>query len=248
MRKSKFMMTVVILMLITAIFVGCPGDGDNGDNGEAIPFSLQVVPQQIEDAITGQMCVLLVTVESSNEIEEVHISASAPNASVTVNPPAITPGRVAEVSVIASESAIGSTLTITIEGERNGLKETETASINIGQSISHLSDLTLKAIQVRDEFIPWLATNYPELNITAETEWTATIVRPHFMVVMYFLFFSDEWEMGVRWHVTIPPYDYGEIYLRSITEEVSPSYAFKISSLEEQEEPQVVEPEKSVWR
>jgi len=71
-----------------------------------------------------------------------------------------------------------------------------------------VNELTPKAIEVQDAFIPWLEANHPEFGITAETEWTPTIVRPHFMVVMYYLFFSDEWEMGVRWHVMISPYDY----------------------------------------
>ncbi|GAJ04175.1 unnamed protein product, partial [marine sediment metagenome] len=74
------------------------------------------------------------------------------------------------------------------------------------------------------------------------------IVLPHIMVVMYYLFFSEDWEMGLRWHVTIPPYDWAEIYLRHRTTEVSPTYAFKISSLEAQDEPQAVEPEEMVWR
>jgi len=108
--------------------------------------------------------------------------------------------------------------------------------------------LALYATELRDKFIPWLAANHPELGITSQTEWTGTIVTPHIMVVMYYLFFSEDWEMGLRWHVTIPPYDWVEIYLRHRTTEVSPSYAFKISSLEAQAEPEAIEPEELVWR
>ena len=48
---------------------------------------------------------------------------------------------------------------------------------------------------------------HPELGITVETEWTPTIVRPHILVLMYDPFFSQDWEMGLRWHVMIPPVD-----------------------------------------
>jgi len=108
------------------------------------------------------------------------------------------------------------------------------------------------AAEIRDEFIPWLAENHPEFGITSETEWTGTIVRPHFMVVMFYLFFSEEWEMGVSWHVMVPPHDWARIYLRHRFTEVSPSYAFEISSRDAQEEPHAVDLKdafaESVWR
>ena len=43
-----------------------------------------------------------------------------------------------------------------------------------------------------DLFIPWLAEHHPELGITGQTKWTGTIVKPHILVVMYYLFFSSE--------------------------------------------------------
>jgi hypothetical protein len=202
----------------------------------------------MNDTIPEQRCIFLVTVESSDAMNPVSISASASGASVSVNPDTITSGQVAEVTVIPSTSNINTTLTITIEGERSGLKQIETTSIIVGEPIPGVDELTPTAIEVRDAFIPWLTINYPEFGITEDTEWTHTIVRPHIEVVMYYLFYSDEWEMGVRWYVMIPPYDFGEIYLRHRIDEVSPSYAFKLSSLEEETEPETVEPEELVWR
>jgi len=94
---------------------------------------------------------------------------------------------------------------------------------------------------MRDKFIPWLAANYPEFGITSETEWTGTVVNPNFLVVMHYIFFSEDWEMYVEWHVTIPPDDYARIYLRHRFTEARPSYAFEISSVEAQEEPHAIE-------
>jgi len=215
------------------------------------PFFMEVVPQQIEDSVPGQRCVFLVTVAEEGEGsrgEAVNISAAAEESTVAVHPEAITPEQVAEVTVIPDEGNAGKTLAVTISGERDGTKRLETASVTVDDPVPDPGGLAQYATEIRDRFIPWLAANHPEFGITSETVWTPTIVRPHIMVVMYYLFFSEEWEMGVRWHVTIPPHDWAEIYLRHRTSEVSPSSAFKISSLEAQDEPQAVEPEESVWR
>ncbi|MQY68780.1 MAG: hypothetical protein GH150_05310 [Hadesarchaea archaeon] len=109
-------------------------------------------------------------------------------------------------------------------------------------------DLAPTAAEMRDKFIPWLAANHPEFGITSETEWTGTIVYPGMVGVSYYLFSSEDWEMGVSWHVMRPPYDWARIYLMHRITETSPSYAFEISSLDAQEEPHVIDPPESVWR
>jgi len=235
------------LSLIVALVAGLAGCG----GGEPGPFIIQVIPAYMEDTIAGQSCVFLVTVcegEGGGQGGIVNISATAPGAAVTVGPQAITPEQVAEVIVVPDEASISSTLTVTVNGERDGLKQTETVTLDVLEEIYDPEDLATYATELHGKFIHWLAENHPELGITAQTEWTGTIVTPHIVVVMYYLFFSEDWEMGLRWHVTIPPYDWAEIYLRHRTSEVAPSYAFKIPSLEAQDEPQAVEPEASVWR
>jgi len=242
---------------------------------EPTSFSIQVIPEHITDAIYGQRCIFLVVVtdegEGISKGKAVNISAKAPGATVTVHPQAITHGQVAEVTVIPGEVIIGEaltspepvtqrppiepiepvepdkpeTLTVTITGEREGLEQTESVTIEVRQGEDLLAPT---ATEMRDRFIPWLAANHPELGITSETEWAESIVRPHILVVMYYLFFSKDWEMGVRWHVMIPPHDWAEIYLRHRFTDLHPSYAFKISSLDAQEEPQAVDLPESVWR
>ena len=152
------------------------------------------------------------------------------------------------MTVIPDEGSTSKTLIVTIVGERGGLKRTETAIIIVSPPLLDPGGLAPYATEMRDGFIPWLAANHPEFGIRGETEWIGTIVYPHIMEVSYYLFFSEDWEMGVRWHVTIPPHDYAEIYLRHRTTEIHPSYGFKISSVTAQEDPQVVDPEPSVWR
>ncbi|MDH5362822.1 MAG: hypothetical protein OEY81_03235 [Candidatus Bathyarchaeota archaeon] len=222
-------------------------------------FSIQVTPAQIEDAVAGQSCVFLVVVADEGEGigkgAAVDISATTSGSAVTVDPQAITPGQVAEVTVIPDETSANSTLTVTITGEREGSKQTETSTINVWEGLAGPLEEGMGplAAEIRDKFIPWLAVSHPEFGITDETEWTGTIVRPHIQVVMFYLFFSDDWEMGVSWHVTIEPHNWARIYLRHRFTEVRPSHTFELSSWSAEDyEISAIDPKdafaESVWR
>jgi len=269
MRVLHLASVLGLCFIIVIIFAGCQLLdllSDVFPDEEEAPFGIQVIPQKIEDAIYGQRCVFLVVLEENKGSGVVNLSAIAEGATVTVEPQAINSGQVAEVTVIMGEIVTSTgpvgdrppiepvepiepdtpeTLIVTIKGQQEGLERTETVTIAVSGREDLLNETASK---MRDAFIPWFAANHPELGITTETEWTGTIVRPHIVVVMYYLFFSEDWEMGVRWHVMIPPYDWAEIYLRHRTTQARPSYAFKISSLDGQEEPIAVEPPESVWR
>lgn len=203
-----------------------------------LSFFMEVIPANMEDTVVGQRCVFLVDVEEPEWSNGPAVNISAVplvipfDASVAVNPQAITPGQVAEVTVIPDEASANSTLRVTVIGERGRVKKTESITINVGAGLAGPLEDSMGplAAEIRDKFVPWLAENQPELGITNETEWTGTIVRPHIVVVMYYLFFSEDWEMGVSWHVTIPPHNWARIYLRHRFTEASPSYAFELSS------------------
>lgn len=219
------------------------------------PFSMQVtsrptIPTIINEnimSLAGQRNVYLVTaadeegwLQGRGLGEPVSISATTPSgmADVAIQPQTITPGQVAEVTVVPSEASVNETLTIAITGERHGLRRTETVAIEV---IMEEDTLGSYATEMRDMFIPWLAANHPELGITNETEWTGTIVNPRILVVMHYIFISEEWEMYLTWHVTIPPHDWTRIYLRHRYTETRPSQAFEISSVKAQEEPHAIE-------
>ena len=136
-------------------------------------------------------------------------------------------------------------LTVTILGERGDEIQTQAATVVVRPGEDLLLD---PAVEMRDRFIPWLAENHPELGITSQTGWTGTIVTPHILVVTHYLFLTDEWEMEVRWHVMIPPYDWAMIYLRRRGVETRPSYAFKIDSVSGNTAPYMIDPPETVWR
>jgi hypothetical protein len=230
-RKQAIIMTIIVVTVCVAsvayYFASLPVPA---------PFSIQVTPQEILDSYPGQKCVFMVVIkeEENGNGEPLDISASATDASVTVEPQAIAVGQVAEVTVIPAETSENSTVAVTFTGERGRLKETNTTTIEVRKSIAWPNGdedpLGALATEIQDKFVPWLAANHPEFGITNETEWTGVLIRPHHMVVMFYLFFSEEWEMGVSWHVMIPPHDWARIYLRNRDTETSPSYAFELSS------------------
>ena len=215
---------------------------------EPAGFTLTVVPQEMNDAISGQVCMLLVTVaneEGEDSDEPVRISATANDAAVTVEPEAILPGEVCEITVIpavtfpddwepqpqeADDSPYGDgvEVRVSIVGERDGGEQTADVSINVLPGEDLVEEY---ATEMRDLFIPWLAEEHPEFGITADTEWTPTIVKPHILVVTHYLFFSEEWEMSVMWHVMIPPYNWAHIYLRPRYTSTVPQYAYEIPSV-----------------
>jgi len=220
------------------------------------PFSLRVntrptSPMGTEAnimAIPGQRCILPVAVTDEQGwligkaglggTVEVSTQASEGKASVTIQPRQVTPGQVAEVIVIPTEASADEIFAVTITGKRYGLTRTETIKIEV---ISGEDGIGSYAAEMRDLFIPWLAANHPELGITAETEWKGTIVNPQILVVMHYIFYSDDWEIYLTWHVMIPPHDWTRIYLRHRFTELRPSYAFEISSVQGQQEPNSIE-------
>ncbi len=222
------------------------------------PYTLQATPKEITDTIPGQRCALLVTVTDADvpSAWPTRITADAPGATVTVENALIRPGDVAEVTVIPlplaqataqSTDGEGRDITATIHAERAGVARTTTVPIHV---TSEEEDLVGPlAAEVRDQFIPWLAEHRAELGIAADTQWTGTIVKPHYLVVTHYLYFSDEWEMHVYWHVMIPPYDWAKIELRRRFEETLPSLAFEIPSRSADPiEVQEIEPEGVLWR
>ena len=199
-------------------------------------------------SFSGQRCIfLLVVTEKEGCLQGRHgygtvvnISATASDEMVviTVHPQAISSGQVTEVIVISSEANVNQTLIISITGKREGLKQTETIIIEVVMGEDGMKSY---ASEMRDKFIPWLVINHPEFSITTETEWAETIVNPKIIVVMHYIFLSEDWEMYVTWHVTIPPHDWTRIYLRHRFTEARPTFAFEIPSVKGQEEPQVIE-------
>jgi hypothetical protein len=240
--------------ILVVLLYGCPGPGP-------ATFTLTVVPEEIEDTIPGQLCVLLVTIEEVDSAAtngSVTITASAQGATAVVERDTLTEGEVAEVSVTmlppeagavepAGESE-GWPCNVTVRAERGGAYREVDVPITLTSEEEDF--LAPTAAEMRELFIPWLEEHQPDLGIDETTVWEGTIVKPHWLVVSHYLFFSDEWEMHVSWHIMIAPYDWARIELRRRFEETLPSLAFEIPSVSAPDPVAVnqIDPEGILWR
>ena len=154
-------------------------------------------------------------------------------------------GQVAQVVVTPAQASTGKTIKVTITGNRGGSTDKKVVSFDV---VEGEDDRQEYAGELLDRFVSWLATNHPELGITGDTAWNGTMVSPVWLVVSHYLFFSEQWEVHIERHVMMPPYDWAKIDLRHRFDELEPSYAFEISSLNADSEPVPIEPPEAVWR
>lgn len=250
-------------MLRYAVFCGstlllagcglCPGP-------EPATYSLKVVPDAIVDAIPAQRCILLLSIEESGwqPAGPVTVTATADGGSALVEYGTISAGEIAEVTITVlplaesmsnpNDAANERICTATIRAERDG--EAHQAIVPITVTSEEHDEVAPLAAEMRGRFIPWLSEERPELAIDEHTVWSGTIVTPHILVVTHYLYFSDQWELHVFWHVTIPPYDWARIELRRRFQEARPSLAFEIPSVtaEDPESIREIEPADRLWR
>ncbi len=241
-RNVVVLISSMVLAAILAYAIYLMQGGPEGSSD----FNISVVPTYLRESVPGQRCVLLVTVADleGGEGGAVEITASAQGATVEIEGDRILPGEVAEVSVIPDPTETERNVTVTVTGRR-GVERKAKATIPVVLGDNEEPEM---ARQVRERFVSWLEENHRELNVTSETEWTGTLVTPRFLVVTHYLYFSEEWEMHVYWHVMIEPYDWAKIELRRRFAELSPSYAFEISSLTQGDDPVPMEPPDEAWR
>jgi len=243
MNKFLAFFIVILLFATLGIKTGC-----SSADAEAAPFQVVVVPQQLNGhSIAAQQVVLLVTItdEGQSSTVPVTISASAGGAEISILHADIVEGQVAEVIVIPSPSSINTSVEVEITGKRGSITDTETFTFDV---VEGEDDRGEYAAELKDKFVNWLEANHPELGITGETEWTGTMVSPQWLIVSHYLFFSEEWEMHVSWHIMIAPYDWAKKDLRHRFDETAPAYAFEISSLSGNTQPIVMEVPETVWR
>jgi hypothetical protein len=211
-------------------------------------FHINVIPEQLNgDSIAGQHCVFLVTItdEGQEGQRPVLISAQAPGTEVVIYQQDIIEGQVAEVVIIPAQASIGKTIKVTITGNRGGSTDKKVVSFDV---VEGEDDRQEYAEELLDRFVSWLAMNHTELGITDDTAWNGTMVSPVWLVVSHYLFFSEKWEAHIEWHIMMPPSDWARIDLRHRFDELEPSYAFEISSVNATSEPIPIEPPETIWR
>lgn len=213
---------------------------------------IRVLPEQLKGfSIAGQQCHFLVTFtgELAAAANPIKISAQAENAKITVNNDSMQQGPVAEVVVIPDSSSVGQALTVTFTGTFTGQQgeQTDVKKV-VFEVIEGEDDRKDYAEELQARFIAYLEAEHPELGITRQTQWAKTTVSPQWLVVSHYLFFSDEWEMHLEWHIMIAPSDWARIDLRRRYVEQKPSAAFEISSVAGKSTPVTMAVPDEIWR
>jgi hypothetical protein len=247
---------VIIAIVAIAALPPASGEPDDVKPNENSAFHINMIPETpvqtngdsvFKYSIAGQHFVFLVTITDEGQEGQlpVRISAKAPGAQVVIYQQDIVEGQVAEVVVIPTQKSIGKTIKVTITGSQGKLTDKKVVSFKVAEGEDDRQEY---AGELLDRFVSWLATNHPELGITDDTAWNGTMVSPVWLVVSHYLFFSEEWEVHISWHIMIPPYDWAKIDLRHRFDELEPSYAFEISSVNATSEPVPTEVPETVWR
>jgi hypothetical protein len=238
---------IVAIVALASLQLAC------GEPDENSAVHINVIPEgRTEDqdpfySIAGQHFVFLVTITDEGEESElpVTISGEAPGAEVVIYHEDIFAGEVAEVVVTPAQASVGKTVTVTITGNRGSATDEKIVSFEVAEGEDDRQEY---AGELLDKFVPWLAENHPQLGITVDTAWNGTMVSPVWLIVSHYLFFSEEWELHLEWHVMVPPHDWARIDLRHRFDDLAPSYAFEISSLDAASEPVAMEVPETVWR
>ena len=245
-RRLAAVLGGCLAVAAVVVMVGFFPPASEAANADGV-FHINVMPQQLSgDSIAGQHCVFLVTVTDDGQLSgAVTISAKASGATVVIYQQDIVEGQVAEVWVTPAQSSVGKTIKVTVTGTQGGLKDIEDVSFAVAEGEDDRGEY---AAELLDKFVSWFAANQTELGITENTAWEGTMVSPVWLVVSHYLFFSDEWEAHIYWHVMIPPYDWAKIDLRHRFDELAPSYSFEISSLNATSLPVAIEVPETAWR
>ena len=240
-RAAAAIITIAVCLLLSGCWTNLP----------QATFTLEVSPRTITDLPQASACVFLVSLRSAaaGALQgPVNLAATSSAGRVSLSSDRLAEGDVAELTVESQDAAVGSTVTVSVTAQRSGETHTTDVSAQITDPIESADDRLATAATIRDAFLPWIASEHPELGIDNDTAWTAFPLRPHILEVSYGLFQSAEWELAIWWHVTIAPHDWARMYLRRRFSETAPSFAAEIASFSTGGPPVEIDPPEQIWR
>lgn len=186
---------------------------------------LRLAPEFIQGAIPDTELVLLVAL-AEGEPGSIDLEAEVTGAEVTVDPATITGSQVAEVTVVPDPTDEESQLTVVVSATRDGVLGEVKREFTV---VPWPDDREAQAREILGMFLGWLADNRPELGLGPDSELSGSFTAPLLLVVSHYTFYNEEWEIGLSWHVMVPPDDFSEIYLRP-RDELQPTIAFRLDS------------------
>jgi hypothetical protein len=219
------MKTFAIINLVSMALVVAAACGDDDDGGG--PFELVVSPEFIQGLYGDIPNTALVTIEDEEGSSgEVTLVAASDDLEVSIEPSTIADGEVAELTFTAEPATDDREVSVTVTATRGDEERTATKTIVVRPGTDDLGPM---ANEILDLFLPWIEENRPEFGLGPDTEFEGRIVAPGLLIVSHYAFFTDEYEVGVAWHITIPPDDWADLYIRP-RDELTPTAAFRVSS------------------
>ena len=224
-----------------------PGDADTADmdaEDGALELTLNTFPASMKCYPQGN-ALLLAEVVTNPPTASVSFSATAdPDVPFEVMPADSTEPGVREILVRPQAEQLGSTIAILLTAASGGLVREATLNVEV---LDWPAENDPTALDIRDLFVDWIATNRPELGIDASTVWEDLGSYAQVIIVTHELFLSADWEMQVSWHNMIPPDDWAEAYLRRRSE-MAPSWAARIESYSTDQTVTETTPPETVFR
>lgn len=253
-RSLLAALTAAVLALAACGAGGTPTPGPStgqSANPSTPAFQLMVTPPQeppeARAVIPGEHTNFLVRIDGVPAGSgPYNISATAVGASVLTIWPSdsLTAGKLAEVWLDINPGSVEAEATVDITASISGQQRTEHRTLKV----MPLSDDRLElARPYFDYWTGWLASEHPELGITASTSWEPEYVST-FLVVSHYAYYSEKWELQVAWHNMIPPSDFTEITLRHREDEVVPVLAWRVESWSGHTDPHPIPPPEVVMR
>jgi hypothetical protein len=116
--------------------------------------------------------------------------------------------------------------TLTVTATRADVEHTGQRQVFV---VPGQDDREATARELLSLFAGWLEQHQPALGITPETGFEGSMVAPRLLVVSHYMFDNDAYELGLSWHIMVPPDDWSELYLRP-KDSLAPTRAFRLSS------------------
>lgn len=220
--RARIAAAALLASLLALLLSACGSEPKSG------PFALVVQPEFVQGALPGEPVMLLAAVEGETAgTSPVTLTAAATGgATIDVEPASISPGELAEVTVVAADVTEETEIEVTVTARRGDEEHQTTKPIVV---MPQQDELEPAARDVLGLFLPWLAEQQPELGIGPDTELTGMVVAPRLLVVSHYAFLNEDYEIGLAWHIMIPPDDWADLYIRP-RDSLRPTVAFRLSS------------------
>lgn len=220
-RMRGLMAAAAAMALVTA-----PACGSEKEDGAPAPFTLRSSPEFVNRLIPGERPLALVTTEEVGG-EQITLSASISldGGTALLRPNRIVPGEVAEVWVTLPDVAGDVPFTVTVSGTNGG----NDSSVEISATATPgVDDLATTATDIAALFIGELSGTVPGLPSTVDDLAGGTPVAG-LLVVTHYAWFTEQYEIGVAWHVMVAPDDWADFYIRP-RDALAPTVAYRLSS------------------